>query len=115
MNLMAKSPQNKEAEYEKMLEEATVDCYGEEEEFLGVLCALEDNLKFPFDAIVLVRPVKIVGVDAKKSSLRAGIVMKARIDGCAKEQSAAVFMVDVADKGSENEKWLEWAKWWGRR
>ncbi len=104
-----------EAKYEKMLEEATVDCYGEEEEFLGVLCALEDKLKFPFDAVVLVRPAKVVGVDAEKSSFRSGILLKARIGGCEKEQGVALFMIDVADKGSSNEKWIEWAKWWGRR
>lgn len=114
MNLIAKSPQNKEAEYEKMLEEATVDCYSEEEEFLGVLCTLQDKLKFPFDAVVLVRPAKIIGIDAEKCSLRSGILLKARIDGIAEEQGAAVFMVEAAEKGSSNEKWLEWAKWWGR-
>lgn len=107
MNLMAQSPQNKEPEFEAMLEEATADCHGEEEEFSGILCTLEDKLKFPFDAMLLVRPAKIVGIDAKNSSLRSGILLKARIDGIAKEQSAAVFMIDVADKGSSNEKWVE--------
>lgn len=74
-----------------MLEEATVDCYGEEEEFVGVLCTLQDKLTFPFDAMILVRPAKIVGIDAKNSSLRSGILLKARIDGIDKEQSAVVF------------------------
>ncbi len=104
-----------EQKFEAMLEEATIDCYGEEEEFSGVLCALEDKLKFPFGAVVLVRPAKITGIDAENSSLRGGILLKARIDGCAKEQGVALFMVDVKDKGSENARWIEFAKWWGRR
>ena len=35
---------------EALLEEATVDCYGEEEEFTGVLYTLADNLNFPLQA-----------------------------------------------------------------
>ncbi len=103
-----------ESEFEAMLEEATVDCYGEEEEFVGVLCTLQDKLTFPFDATILVRPAKITGIDAEKCSFRSGILLKARIEGVDKEQSAAVFMIEVKDKGSSNEKWVEFAKWWGR-
>lgn len=110
-----KKSDNKEAEYEKMLEEAAVDCYGEEEELMGVLYTLQDKLKFPFDAIVLEKPAKILDIDDNKSGLRAGIMMKARIEGIGKMQSVALFMVEAEDKDSTNEKWLEWAKWWARR
>lgn len=102
----------KDKEYERMLEEATVDCHDEDETFSGIETSLEDELEFPFDALVLGRPAKIVDVDGKKSGLRAGIVMKAKIDG--KVHSVALFMIDVSDKKSKNEKLIEWAKWWMR-
>jgi len=41
------------ARWEAMIDEATVDCYGEYEEFAGVLATLEDRLEFPFQAKVL--------------------------------------------------------------
>lgn len=103
----------RESEFERMLEEATVDCHDEEEAFDGVFYALDDAFEFPFDALVLGRPAKIVGVDGKKSSLHGGIMMEAQIDGNA--QTVAISMIDVADKKSKNEKWIEFAKWWGRK
>lgn len=103
-----------EKEYERMLEEATVDCYNEYEEFSGIETALEDNLEFPFGAVVLGRPAKIVGVDGNKSSLRSGIMMKAEIDGKAQTVALSMIDIDVADKNSKNAKWIEWAKWWMR-
>ena len=59
--------ENEVEEYEKMLEEATVGCYNEEEEFTGVLYTLQDKLKFPFDAIALGSHVQILDVDEDKS------------------------------------------------
>ena len=37
----------------ELLDQAIVDCYGEEEEFMGVLYTLADNLNFPLQATVL--------------------------------------------------------------
>lgn len=44
--------------------------------------------------------------DGNEREKLAGI-LKARIEGVAKEQSAAVAMVGVVEKGSSNEMWLE--------
>lgn len=46
-------PAAKKVRWEAMIEEATVDCYGEYEEFAGMLATLEDRLEFPFEARVL--------------------------------------------------------------
>ena len=42
-----------EERLEALLEEATVDCYGEYEEFVGVLYTLGDSLRFPLKATVV--------------------------------------------------------------
>lgn len=88
-----------------MLEEATVDCYGEEEEFSGVLYTLENELKFPFDAVIIGKSAKILKVDDNRSSLRSGIMMKVEFEG--KKHGVALAMIEVVDKGSKNAKWVE--------
>lgn len=108
-----KERDSKTAEFERMLEEATIDCYNEEEEFSGVLCTLENELKFPFDAIVMGKSAKVLNVDDNRSSLRSGIMMKVEFEG--KKHSVALAMVEVVDKSSNNEKWVGWGGWWGRR
>lgn len=37
-------------EYEKIIEEATVDCYNEDEAFYGMVCTLSDELNFLMDS-----------------------------------------------------------------
>ena len=52
-----------EKRLEALLEQATVDCYDEEEEFSGVLCTLDDNLSFPLQAETMGEPVEVIGLD----------------------------------------------------
>jgi hypothetical protein len=59
---------------EALLEQATVDCYDEEEEFSGMLCTLDDHLSFPLQA-------GGIGLDDRRSSLRKGIVACLRKGG----------------------------------
>ena len=40
-------------ELDKMIEDAVVDTYDDEEEFMGILYALADNMSFPFAAKAL--------------------------------------------------------------
>ncbi len=50
-----------------MIEEATVDCYNEDEQVTGLFTMIEDNLALPFETTVLGVPVSIVGVDLRGS------------------------------------------------
>jgi hypothetical protein len=42
-----------EAELDALIDEATVDCYNEDEELTGFAVMLEDNLALPFETMVL--------------------------------------------------------------
>ena len=42
-----------------LIEEATVDCYGEDEQEQGLLCMIESNLFCPFSAKVLGETVEV--------------------------------------------------------
>ena len=67
----------RQADLEALIEEITVDCYGEEEELTGFLTYLEDALERPVEATVVGVPVIIVGVDCPAGALR-GLVARCR-------------------------------------
>jgi hypothetical protein len=71
---------------EALIEEITVDCYGEEEELIGFLTYLEDTLERPVEATVVGVPVTIVGMDCPAGALR-GLVARCRRDGADYEVS----------------------------
>jgi hypothetical protein len=48
---------------ERLIEEAIVDCYNEEEQATGLFTAIEDNLALPFRTTLLGVMVDVVGVD----------------------------------------------------
>lgn len=50
-------------EVREALEEATVDAYGEEERHSGVLTMIQDEVEFPFRAVVLGQQVDVVDMD----------------------------------------------------
>jgi hypothetical protein len=76
----------RQADLEALIEEITVDCYGEDEELAGFLTHLEDALERPVEATVVGVPVVIVGVDCPAGALR-GLVARCRWDGADYEVS----------------------------
>ncbi len=59
------------ARLDELVEEATVDCYGEAEQASGLLTMLEDHLALPFETEVLGAKVTVERLDA---TLRGEIV-----------------------------------------
>ena len=51
-----------EAELDAMVEEATVDCYDEEEALTGFATLVEENLEVPFETTILGVTVTVTGV-----------------------------------------------------
>lgn len=50
-------------ELDKLVSEATVDCYGEEEESSGLFTMLEDHLELPFETTILGMPVNVEEIE----------------------------------------------------
>lgn len=99
-----------ESRIRELLDEATIDCYGEEEEFSGVLVSLQDNLSFPMRATLAGAPVEVQGIDDQRSSLHRGIVAEVERDG-------KIYYVSLADlefvKPDEaSAEWLAMYRWW---
>ncbi len=89
---------------DKMVEEATVDCYGEEEAFSGILVTVGDNLPYPFEAKVIGEPVQVIGFDESKSGLGRGIIVIVRKGG--KEYRVALSDLEVSEN-FKGRQWLE--------
>ncbi|MDP2907025.1 MAG: calcium-binding protein [Nanoarchaeota archaeon] len=109
----AKEISKMKQEYDKIIEEATVDCYDENEAFQGVVCTLSDELEFPFDAKLLGQEVEVTGVDENSSGLKAGIIMKVSFNG--KKYKASLLTLDITDKSNKNNKLIEAYRYWAKK
>lgn len=99
-----------EKRLEALLEQATVDCYDEEEEFGGILCALEGNLNFPLQAEAMGEQVEVIGMDDRRSSLRRGIVARVRKGG--REYSAGLADLNFIAPDPASAEWLAMYRYW---
>jgi hypothetical protein len=93
-----------------LLEEATVDCYGEEEEFAGVLVTLQENLSFPLRATLAGTKVIVEEIDSQQSSLQRGIVATVKRN----EEVYRVSLADLefVDPDLASAEWLAMYRWW---
>jgi hypothetical protein len=99
-----------EKRLQELLEQATVDCYDEEEEFSGVLCTLEDNLNFPLQAEAMGEPIEVIGLDDRRSSLRKGIAAKVCKGG--REYSISLADLDFIAPDPTSAEWLAMYRYW---
>jgi hypothetical protein len=58
----ATRPKVDKARLRELVEEATVDAYGEDEQRVGFLTMIEDNLEVPFETEVLGVPVQVTAI-----------------------------------------------------
>ena len=93
-----------------LLEQATADSYGDEEEFFGVLCALEAHLNLPLQAQVLGERIELVGLDDTLSSLRRGIVARVRRGG--QEYTLSLADLALVEPDPESAEWLAVYHYW---
>lgn len=94
----------------ELLEEATVDCYDEEEEFWGVFTTLDDNLEFPLQARALGNVVEVVGLDGNRSNLRRGILAIVRQGE--QEYPIGLAELDLIDPDPAGAEWLAMYRYW---
>jgi hypothetical protein len=100
-------------ELDRMVEEATVDAYGDEEMFMGILYALSDNLAFPFKAKVLGATVEVIGIDDHNSRWGRGILAQVKKSG--REYTIGVVELELEPDDTRNAKWIEMFHYWLKR
>jgi len=95
---------------EALLEEATVDCYNDDEAFWGMFYTLEEKISFPLQARVLGETVSLVGLDDHRSGLRRGIM--ARVRKGDQEYTVALSELEVLDPDPVSAEWLAAYRYW---
>lgn len=78
-------------ELDGLIEEITIDCYGEDEQLIGFLTEIEQELTSPVAATVVGAPVEVLAIDYDGDP-RRGLVARCRRDGT----TYAVSALDLA-------------------
>ena len=100
-------------ELDRMIEEATVDCYSEEEAFMGIVCYLADRMSFPFRAKWLDDVVEVMGIDDEESGYEGEVLAEIRTED--DEYTVSLDELELMPGDTENGKYLEMYKYWSRR
>jgi hypothetical protein len=95
---------------QELINEATVDCYGEKEAFWGILATLDDELNFPLKATLIGERIELIGLDSNESSSRRGVVARIRHKG--KEYSVSLADLQMEDADSHSAEWLAAYRFW---
>jgi hypothetical protein len=99
-----------ERRLQMLLEEATVDCYDEEEEFMGMIITLNERLAWPLTAQWASQTVEVLGLDESVSSLRRGMVANVRREG--REYTIGLADLTFIDLDKTSAEWLAMFHWW---
>lgn len=70
------APRYTVAKLEKLIEEATVDCYNESEQLSGFYAMLEDNLAVPFKTTLLGVEVVVKKIDLTENNEIVGVCVR---------------------------------------
>jgi energy-converting hydrogenase A subunit M len=99
-------------EIDKIIDEATVDCYDEYEAFAGVVSYLSDEISFPFKAKWLGDVVEVIGIDSEESSCENEVM--AQILTEEDEYTIALEELESMPDDAVNSKYLEMYEYWIR-
>jgi hypothetical protein len=95
-------------ELDALVEEATVDAYGDDEQLAGFAVMIEDNLELPFETTVLGVAVAVQGVTRTES----GIVADCVRDG--QHQAIAILDLPLPEPPPQGAEWIAAYRHWAR-
>ena len=97
------------AALEALIDEATVDAYGEDEQLTGFFTMIEESLAVPFTTAVLGVEVSVVGVDLAED----GRVV-ARCARGSVQQAIGILDLPLPEPAPEGWRWIEAYRYWAR-
>ncbi|MDX2681003.1 hypothetical protein [Streptomyces soliscabiei] len=92
-----------------LIEEATIDAYGEDEQLTGFFTMIEENLAVPFTTTVLGVEVSVTGVDPAED----GRVVARCVRGAVR-QDIGVLDLPLPEPAPEGWQWIEAYRYWVR-
>jgi uncharacterized protein (UPF0262 family) len=97
------------AELDALIEEATVDAYGDAEQRAGLFTMIEDNLALPFETEVLGVPVTVERVDLTNAEEIVAICRRGRT-----RQAIPILELPLPDPPPDGAQWIEAYRRWAR-
>ena len=97
------------AKIDEMIEEATMDAYGESEQTVGFFTLLEERLKLPFKTEVLGMEVMVERLDMTDDEQIVAICSRGK-----SEQPIPILDLTLPDPPPEGAEWIEAFRRWAR-
>jgi hypothetical protein len=97
------------AKLDEMIEEATVDAYGESEQIVGFLTLLEERLKFPFKTEVPGMEATVERLDMTDDEQIVAVCSHGK-----SEQLILILDLTLPDPPPEGAEWIEAFRRWAR-
>lgn len=95
------------AELDAMVEDATVDCYNEDEQVTGLLTMIDDNLVTPFESLVLGIDITVEEVDLTDNGQIVAICSRG-----GQRQAIPILDLPLPTPAPEGAEWIEAYRRW---
>ena len=95
------------AELDRLIEEATVDCYNESEQLTGLYTMIEDHLDLPFETELLDIPVTVEAVDLTGRDEIVAICRRGRA-----RQAVRILDLPLPSPPPTGSQWIEAYRRW---
>jgi hypothetical protein len=92
-----------------MIEEATVDAYGESEQLVGIYTMIEEHLAVPFETTVLGIPATVKRVDMDEDDRVVAICVRGR-----ERQAIPILDLVLPSPAPAGAEWIEAYRHWAR-
>ncbi len=97
-----------DAELDELVEQATVDAYGDAEQLMGLFTMLAEHLAVPFKTVVLGVEVTVKNVDLLPGSQIVAVCARGR-----HRQAIGVLDLPLPHPAPEGAEWIEAYRRWG--
>src|SRR6266568_4478619 len=97
------------AKLDEMIEEATVDAYGESEQIVGFLTLLEERLNLPFKTEMLGMEVTVERLDMTDDEQIVAVCSRGKSQQC-----IPILDLTLPDPPPEGAEWIEAFRRWAR-
>jgi hypothetical protein len=99
------------AQLEELIDEATIDCFGEDEQHTGLLTMIEEYVTCPFRAKVIGEPVEVTGFRGPDSG--HGLLAVCRRNG--KTHRVNIDSLEWIEPLPEGHEWIAAYQAWRKR
>lgn len=101
------TPRLAKARYLNMVEQATVDAYGDSEQINGWFTVIEENLEVPFETVVLGAPVTVERIDLTRSEHIVAVCRRGRA-----RQLLPILDLPLSTLPPKGAEWIEASRRW---